>query len=82
PIKQFAKKGYILQLNKQYQEIFEILKEKLITTPILSYPDFNQSFILSTNASTTGLGAVLSQKNNEEREYPIWYASRTLSLAE
>ncbi|CAG8754817.1 4861_t:CDS:2, partial [Funneliformis mosseae] len=68
--------------TKQHQEIFEMLKEQLTTAPILSYPDFNQSFILSTDASTTGLGAVLSQKNNEGREHPIWYASRTLSPAE
>ena len=76
------KKDVPYNWTKQHQEIFEILKEKLTTAPILSYPDFNQSFILSTDASTTGLGAVLSQKDNEGREHPIWYASRTLSPAE
>ena len=42
-----------------------------MTASILSYPDFNQSFILSTDASTTGLGVVLLQNDNEGREHPI-----------
>jgi len=82
PLNDLLKKDVPYNWTKQHQEIFEILKEKLTTAPILSYPDFNQSFILSTDASTTGLGAVLSQKDSEGREHPIWYASRTLSPAE
>ena len=82
PLNDLLKKDVPYNWTKQHQEIFEILKEKLTTALILSYSDFNQSFILSTDASTTGLGAVLSQKDSEGREHPIWYASRTLSPAE
>ena len=54
----------------------------MTTAPILSYPNFNKPFILSTDASTNGLGAVLSQKDEKGKEHPIWFASRTLSPAE
>ena len=54
----------------------------MTTAPILSYPNFNKPFILSTDVSTSRLGAVLSQKDEEGKEHPIWFASRTLSPAE
>ena len=40
---------------------FDHLKTCLITPPVLSYPDFNRSFILETDACISGLGAILSQ---------------------
>ena len=45
--------------------------------PILVYPNFNKEFILYTDASNQGLGAVLCNSN----EKPIAYASRTLKTS-
>jgi hypothetical protein len=53
----------------------------LTNPPLLAFPDFNKEFILSTDASNSGLGAVLSQ-NQKEGEKVIGYASRTLKPAE
>ena len=50
--------------------------------PILFYLNFNKPFILSIDTNTNGLGAVLSQKDEEGKEHPIWFASRILSPAE
>jgi hypothetical protein len=46
--------------------------------PILEYPDFEKEFILITNASGIGLGAILAQKNKDNKEVVIAYASRSL----
>ena len=58
------------------------MKEKLITTPILIYPDFKREFILYTDASTIALGAILHQKGNDGLEHVVAYENKTLNKAE
>jgi len=53
------------------------LKSKLSNTPVLAFPDFKMPFILTTDASRIGLGAVLSQVQ-EGIERTISFASRQL----
>ena len=75
----------IIMMMKKYmlqQEAFETLKWKLIEYPILGYPDYEKSFILFTDASGTGLGAILSQLNEYGKETVIAYASKSLTPAE
>ena len=64
------------------QTAFDRVKCLLVQTPILAYPDFSKGFVLETDASKSGLGAVLSQLQDDGRLYPIAYASRALSKAE
>jgi transposase InsO family protein len=63
--------------TKDCQDSFEKLKCLLSSTPVLGYADFTVPFILETDASSHGLGAVLSQVQNG-RTVVIAYASRTL----
>src|SRR3954451_10970520 len=58
------------------------LKQRLMEVPILQYLDFTKPFVLYTDASGTGLEAVLSQMDDEKRERVIAYASRSLNKAE
>ena len=46
-------------------EAVNVLKGKVQSTPILVFPDFDKPFLLETDASKEGLGAVLSQKQND-----------------
>ncbi|KAI2652407.1 Retrovirus-related Pol polyprotein from transposon 17.6 [Labeo rohita] len=63
------------------EEALARIKTALTTTPVLRAPDFGCPFLLQTDASDTGLGAVLSQVQEGE-EHPIIYISRKLSPAE
>ena len=58
------------------------MKDHLISTPVLSYPDFGKGFVLHTDASGDGLGAVLEQVQEDGRSHPVAYASRSLTKAE
>jgi hypothetical protein len=78
---QLTRKDVEFKWHPECQEAFEELKAKLSNTPVLAYPDFNISFILTMDASKIGLGAVLSQVQNGV-ERPIAYASRQLNKAE
>ena len=71
-----TKKGVKFQWTDECQEAFDTLKERLTTAPILARPDLNEDFILYTDASRIGLGAVLSQVQ-EGKEQVIAYASKT-----
>ncbi|KAL0152409.1 hypothetical protein M9458_052132 [Cirrhinus mrigala] len=57
------------------------IKTALTTEPVLRAPDFNCPFLLQTDASDTGLCAVLSQVREGE-EHPVMYISRKLTPAE
>jgi transposase InsO family protein len=67
--------------EQEQQVAFETLKEKLMTPPILAFPDYTKPFILHIDASLRGLGAVLLQKQ-ENQERVIAYASRGLKVSE
>lgn len=60
---------------------FVSLKNSLITEPVLAYPDFSKEFIIFTDASNYGAGAVLSQMH-EGKDRPIAYASRHFNKPE
>ena len=60
---------------------FQTLISKLTSAPILAYADYKLPFVVQTDASLDGLGAVLTQQQ-DGRERVVAYASRTLSSAE
>ena len=67
--------------NSNCQKAFDTLKEKLTSPPVLGYVDFSKPFVVETDASNEGLGAVLSQDQDGQRRV-IAYASRRLASTE
>jgi len=83
-----AKPLYTLTENKnkfiwedKCQDAFDELKRVLSSSPVLSFPREEGEFILDTDASNIGIGAVLSQKQ-EGKEKVIAYYSRVLNKPE
>ena len=77
-----GKKKEEVTLSPEAVKAFEDMKQRLCTAPVLLLPDFEKPFILETDASGLGLGAVLSQKGEDGKMHPVAYASRVLKPAE
>ena len=82
PLHQLTRKEVRWNWTKECHDAFDLLKGKLLSSPVLAYPDFNHDFVLETDASVRGLGAILSQYKSDDKLHPIAYASRVLSNAE
>ena len=80
PLSDLTKNGKpdIVQWNDDLQEMFEEINTRLCNAPVLKLPDFDKDFVLRTDASDTGLGAVLLQKHGET-VFPTAYASNKLT---
>ncbi|XP_076436546.1 uncharacterized protein LOC143276045 [Babylonia areolata] len=63
------------------QEAFDALKDKLCSAPVCRLPVANKPFVLQTDASETGVGAILLQVHDGEM-HPVACASKKLLLAE
>lgn len=81
PLHQLTEKGRRFKWTEPCQQAFERLKIRLMTAPVLAYPDPHKPFTLDTDASDMGIGAVLSQEENG-CERVIAYASRALTKQE
>ena len=81
PLYCLQEKGSTFRWTANCRDAFEILKKKLTSAPILAFPKPSDTFILDTDASECGIGAVLSQRQ-EGIERVIAYGSRTLTKSE
>ena len=82
PLHQLTEKRSKFIWTQQCQEAFEHLKHCLTSSPILALPDWSQPFVVDTDASDAGIGAVLSQVDTTGTEHVVCYASRLLSKSE
>ena len=80
--KNAKKKRSTVEWTEDCEKSFDQLKKLCSNTPVLAYPDYKWKFKLYTDASESGLGAVLAQIKEDGLERPIAYASRTLSKSE
>ncbi|OMH83426.1 Retrovirus-related Pol polyprotein from transposon [Zancudomyces culisetae] len=81
PITTLLKKETKWEWGQEQAQALEKLKERLISTPILAHPVWSEKFIITTDASIDGVGAILAQ-NIEGEERTIEYISRTTNKFE
>ena len=81
PLHRLSEKRSKFEWSDDCNNAFTTLKKKMVESPILAHPDFKEFFILDIGASDLAIGAVLSQKINEQ-EQVIAFSSRTLTKAE
>ena len=82
PLHRLTEKTVKFKWTNECQTAFEEIRRRLVTAPILAFPDYERAFILDTDASDIGIGAVLSQVQEDGSERVIAYASRVLTRPE
>lgn len=83
PLTDLTRKNVIFQWSEECESSFNLLREQLTSAPVLSYPseDPEDQFVIDTDASDRGMGAVLSQVR-QGTEHVIAYASKSLSSSQ
>ena len=81
PLYKLTEKGSQFVWTEACESAFKLLKAKLTSAPVLAYPTNEVPFILDTDASNQGIGAVLSQVHQGQEEVVAYY-SRSLTKEE
>lgn len=71
PLTTLTEKNHPFNWDNTCQQAFQTLKTALSSAPALAHPDFTKEFVVETDASNVGVGAVLIQDQR-----PIAFASR------
>ncbi|BHF61375.1 hypothetical protein SprV_0100434900 [Sparganum proliferum] len=85
PLNRLTSKQNAFNWSDECERSFEELKRRLISPPLLAFPNISESappFILDTDASDVATGAVLSQQQTDGLEHPLIFASQTLTKPE
>ena len=76
-----TKKNFRYAWEEEQQRAFEHIKALVASAPVLHRPDFNSRFVIQTDASDSGLGAILFHVIDGQ-ERVLEFASRALTRAE
>ena len=82
PLNSLMKKDRPWEWSKAQADAFGELKEQLCSAALLKLPDPYSPFILTTDWSQRGMGAILSQLGEDGVEHPVCFASRSCNAAE
>ncbi|CAM1310338.1 Uncharacterised protein r2_g2066 [Pycnogonum litorale] len=82
PLYTLLKKDVGWTWNDEHHKAFTDIKNFLISTNCLCHYDPSKPLVVATDASPVGVSAVLSHRDEKGNEYPIAYASRSLSVSE
>lgn len=82
PLTKLLKKDVVIHWGKDQDSSFTDLKHPLTHAPVLTVPNFKDTFLFQTDANLSGIGAVLMQMDERGRRYVIVFDSLVLLPAE
>ena len=68
--------------TEEAEGAFMMLKKACLNAPVLAFAEFDKPFLLETDTSKLGLGAVLAQKQTNGHYHPVAYASQSVTTHE
>ena len=77
-----SRKSEWVSLSEDALDAFQALKQACMSTPILAFADYTKDFLLETDTSKEGLGAVLSQKQADGQYHMVAHGSQALTVHE
>ena len=75
PLYRLMERSKPFHWTAECDQAFKRLREYLTTPPVLVFPDFSREFILDTDASDQGIGAVLSQVQSDGQKRVVAYVT-------
>jgi len=82
PMEKQLKKDNKFTWTEECQQSLDILKEKMVTAPILVFPYWTKEFHVHVDASSITLGAVLAQEGEGDIDHPMAFSNRKLFTTE
>ena len=82
PIRNLTKPNVPFIWTDECQQVFEQLKEQLVSTPILAIYNPNRETELHCDASAKGFGGIVLQRQDDGKMHPIAYFSKSTSAGE
>jgi hypothetical protein len=82
PMEKLLKKDCQFSWTDECQQSIDTLKQKMVTAPILVFPDWTKEFHVHVDAFSIDLGVVLAQSGEGDIDHPLSFASRKLSTTE
>lgn len=81
-MEKLLKKDAMFCCDEEFQHILDVLKENMVSAPILLFPDLKKEFHVHVDASFIALSEVLTKAGEREIDHPIVFATKMLSKAE
>src|ERR1700682_1264598 len=82
PIVELTKKGMPFEWTEERRDALETLIQKVTSAPVLAFPDLERPFELEVDASAYAVGAILFQRDEQDRKRDVGYFSKALKPAE
>ena len=71
-----------MSLSEEALEAFQALKQACMNSPVLAFANYTKDFLCEADVSKEGLGAVLSQKQEDGQFHLVAYGSQALTMHE